>query len=95
MYVDSKSRMKKSQQEIAETRHGCWREELLFELEASFNFYKLYEKALKECNQMMENALIKNMPLHSVSEWEEKVLQQSKKKSSKNTPEFNNCLSLL
>jgi transposase len=79
--------MKKSQQEISEALHGSWWEELLFELKASLNFYKLYEKALKECDQMIENSLIKNMPVPSVSE--EKGGQQRKKKSSKNTPEFN------
>ncbi len=80
-------RMKKSQQEIAEALHGSWREELLFELKASFNFYKFYEEALKECDQTIENALLKHVPLHSLSE--EKGGQQRKKKSSKNAPAFN------
>lgn len=82
-------RMKKSKQEIAEALHGSWREELLFGLKASLNFYKFYEEALKECDQMIENSLIKHVPLHSVSESEEKVWQQRKKKSSKNAPAFN------
>lgn len=82
-------RMKKSKQEIAEALYGSWREELLFELKASLNFYKLYEEALKECDQMIENALMKNAPLNSASEPEGKPLKQSKKKSSKNAPEFN------
>jgi transposase len=80
-------RMKKSQQKIAEALPGSWREELLFELKASLNCYKFYEEALKECDQMIENSLLKHVPLHSLSE--EKGGQQRKKKSSKNAPAFN------
>ena len=82
-------RMKKSRQQIAEALHGCWREELLFELKACLNFYKLYEEALRECDQVIESSLMKHAPQRTVSETEGKALKQSKKKSSKNAPEFN------
>lgn len=82
-------RMKKTKQQIAEALHGSWREELLFELKACLHFYRLYEEALKECDQKIESSLMKHAPQTSISELEEKSLRQSKKKSSKNTPEFN------
>ena len=82
-------RMKKSKQQIAEALHGSWREELLFELKACLNFYRLYEEALRECDQVIESSLIKHAPQSSVSEPEGNALKQSKKKSSKNAPEFN------
>ncbi|MBC3539035.1 IS110 family transposase [Rufibacter sediminis] len=82
-------RMKKSKQQIAEALHGSWREELLFELKACLHFYRLYEEALRECDQAIESALMKHAPQVSISEPEEKALRQSKKKSSKNAPEFN------
>jgi transposase len=82
-------RMKKSKQQIAEALHGSWREELLFELKACLNFYRLYEEALRECDQVIESSLMKHAPQSSVSEPEGKALKQSKKKSSKNAPEFN------
>ena len=47
-------RMTKSKQEIAEALHGSWREELLSELEASLNFYKICVHSIKVCDQMMK-----------------------------------------
>ncbi len=82
-------RMKKSQQQIAEALHGSWREELLFELKACLNFYRLYEEALRECDQVIESSLIKHAPQNAVSEPEGKALKQRKKKSSKNASVFN------
>jgi hypothetical protein len=38
---------------------------------------------------MIESSLMKHAPQTSISELEEKALKQSKKKSSKNAPEFN------
>ncbi|MCC9139037.1 transposase [Pontibacter silvestris] len=81
--------MKKTQQQIAEALHGSWREELLFELKSCLHFYRLYEAALQECDQVIESSLVKHAPQTPVSELEEKALKQSKKKSSKNTPGFN------
>lgn len=82
-------RMKKSKLEIAEALHGWYREELLFELQASLNFYKLYEKALQDCDQVIATSLLKHAPLISASEPEERGPKQSRKKSSKHSPEFN------
>jgi transposase len=82
-------RMKKSRQQIAEALHGSWREELLFELKACLHFYRLYEEALRECDQVIESALMKHVPQRAASEPEGKALKQSKKKSSKNAPGFH------
>jgi transposase len=82
-------RMKRSKQQIAEALHGSWREELLFELRACLNFYRLYEEALKECDQVIERSLIKHAPQQAATEPEEKAVKLPKKKSSKNAPGFN------
>ncbi|WP_162055019.1 IS110 family transposase [Pontibacter pamirensis] len=81
--------MKKTKQQIAEALHGSWREVLLFELKSCLHFYRLYEEAFKECDQKIERSLMKHAPQTSISELEEKSMRQSKKKSSKNAPEFN------
>lgn len=82
-------RMKKSKQEIADSLHGWWRNELLFELKAALDFYKLYQKALQDCDQVIEEALLKYVPIDSISKEEENALKENKKKSNKHTPEFN------
>jgi hypothetical protein len=82
-------RMKKSRQEIADSLHGWWREELLFELKTSLDFYKLYEKALSECDQAVERLLIKYSPKRSITVEEEKMLKSNKKKDRKHAPAFN------
>jgi hypothetical protein len=80
-------RIKKSKQVIAESLYGTWREELLFELAASFNFYKFYEKALTDCDQAIEQVLIKYIPQNkAVTEQE---AQSIKKKNRKHAPGFN------
>ncbi|MDQ2720618.1 MAG: IS110 family transposase [Bacteroidota bacterium] len=82
-------RVKKTQQEIADALQGSWREELLFELKASLEFYKLYEKALIECDKTIEQLLIKYIPQIPISHEEEKVLKENRKKNRKHTPAFN------
>lgn len=83
-------RVKKSKQEVADSLHGWWREELLFELNACLNFYKLYEKALSECDQTIERLLIKHIPEKtSLTSQEEKMLKETKKKNRKHAPGFN------
>lgn len=82
-------RMKKSKQEIADSLHGWWRDELLFELKAALDFYKVYQKALHDCDQVIEEALLKYAPIDSISKVEEKMLKENKKKTNKHIPEFN------
>lgn len=83
------TRVKRSRQEIAGALHGWWREELLFELEACLDFYKLYERKLKECDQIIEQFLIKYAPETKVSADEEKRLKANRKKRNKHAPGFN------
>lgn len=75
-------RMKKSKQEIADSLHGWWRDELLFELKAGLDFYKLYQKALQDCDQIMEDVLLKYAPTDSVSKEEEQAKKIRKKAAS-------------
>lgn len=82
-------RMKKSQEEIAQSLHGSWRQELLFELQASLDFYKHYQNALLACDQVIEQALRRSVPLESVSKPTEKKLSKHEKKPSKHTPAFD------
>jgi transposase len=80
-------RVKKSKEEIAESLHGFWRTELLFELGASLNFYKFHEKALSDCDSAIEQVLIKY-----VSSNEDMPKQETRpinKKSRKHAPDFN------
>ncbi|GAB2583884.1 IS110 family RNA-guided transposase [Spirosoma areae] len=82
-------RMKKSKEEIAQSLQGWWRAEQLFELQASLDFYKLYQKALLDCDRVIEEALRRSVPAEPVSKPVEKIPSENKKKSSKNMPAFN------
>lgn len=82
-------RVKKSKEEIADALHGWWREELLYELKASLNFYKIYEKALLDCDKTIEGLLIKYIPKESIDAQEEKMLKENSKKNRKHAPAFN------
>lgn len=74
-------RVKKSRQEITDALHGWWRDELLFELRASLEFYKLYEQKVKECDQMIEELLIKFAPKKEITEIEQTQLRINKKEA--------------
>ena len=82
-------RVKKSQQEIADALQGSWQEELLFELRSSLNFYKVYEKALLECDKQIENKLVSYIPQNTLDPQEEKMLKESSKKNRKHAPALN------
>ncbi len=82
-------RVKKSKEEIADALHGWWRDELLYELKASLDFYKLYEKALLDCDKTIERLLIKYVPQKSIDAQEEKMLKVNNKKNRKHAPAFN------
>lgn len=82
-------RVKKSKEEIADALHGWWRDELLYELKASLDFYKLYEKALLDCDKTIERLLIKYVPQKSIDAQEEKMLKENNKKNRKHAPAFN------
>jgi transposase len=83
------SRVKKSRQEIADALQGWWREELLFELQACLEFYRLYESKLQECDQVIETFLVKYAPAGAVSVEQEKQLKGVRKKVTKHAPAFN------
>lgn len=82
-------RMKKSKEEIAQSLDGWWRQELIFELQASLAFYKIYQNALAECDQVIEQTLRRCMPVEPIAEPTQKKYRENKKKSSKNAPDFD------
>jgi hypothetical protein len=82
-------RVKKTPQEIADSLNGTWREELLFELKTSLDFFKIYERAIVDVDKTIEQVLIKYAPPLVLTSTEEKLLKVNKKKRSKHSPEFN------
>lgn len=83
------SRVKKSREEITNSLHGWWREALLFELEACLEFYRLYEHKIKECDQVIQELLIKFAPEREITEAEHKNLRANKKRRDKHAPSFD------
>ena len=82
-------RVKKSQEEIANALQGSWRQELLFELQASLQFYKLYEVALIECDNLIEMKLTEYVPKENVFTGNDIQGKVNYKKTRKHSPAFN------
>lgn len=76
-------RMEKSKEEIADSLQGWWRDELLFELSVSLDFYRLYEQALQECDKVNEKTLLKFAPVSTLLESDLEKPNRRKKKNSK------------
>ena len=81
-------RMKRTKQEIAQSLQGSWRQEYLFELKACLGFYRQYQQALLDCDQVIEQALRRGIPTESVSQPRPSDPSTVKKKTSKNAPSF-------
>lgn len=62
---------------------------LLFELQASLDFYRLYESKIKECDKVIETFLLKYAPPAEVSVEEKKQLKTHRKRAGKHAPGFN------
>lgn len=82
-------RTKKSEEEIADSLHGTWRTELLFELRACLDLYRHFTCALIECDQVIEKLLIEYTPARSISKEQEKIFKSYNRKKAKNAPAFN------
>jgi transposase len=82
-------RVKRSAAEIAEGLHGWWREELLFELKNCLEFYKLYEKAMADCDKEIEKKLREYIPDIPANIVEVRTPNGRLKKRSKNAPSFD------
>lgn len=82
-------RVKKSKEEITNSLKGWWRDELLYELKIALEFYKLYEKALVDCDKKIERALLKYLPQFKESDSQERELKSITKKNRKHAPAFN------
>ncbi|GAB2607526.1 hypothetical protein GCM10027190_63680 [Spirosoma areae] len=81
-------RMKRSKEEIAQSLHGSWRQEYLFELKATLSFYRQYQQALLDCDHVIEEALRRSVASELVSQSVPKTPETAKKKISKNAPSF-------
>lgn len=79
-------RMKRSKEEIAQSLQGCWRQELLFELKATLGFYRHYQEALLTCDEVIEKALLRCVPVEP--KIQSTPPSADKKKLSKNAPTF-------
>lgn len=82
-------RVKKTAAEIAEGLRGWWSEELLFELRSCLDFYKLYEKALVDCDKEIEQKLRSCINDSSVEFTKVRTPNGRLKKKSKNAPAFD------
>ena len=82
-------RVKKTHQEIADSLKGWWREELLYDLRSSLDFYKFYKNALAKCDKAIERQLTTCVPKASLSQSDVKVLKANIKKRPKNAPVFD------
>ncbi len=64
-------------------------EELLFELSACLDFYRLYKAKIKACDQVIETFLVKYAPQTEISPEQEKQLKSNRKKITKHASAFN------
>ena len=83
-------RVRKSKQEIAESLHGQWRSDLLFELQSCLSLYRIYEKAIIDCDRQIESTLLDHVPVGDQSEFASNLkIQGPAKQSKKRSPTFN------
>jgi transposase len=83
-------RVRKSKEEIVASLHGQWRPDLLFELKSCLSLYRIYEKAIIECDQKMEATLIENAPLaDNLKQTATFTNKACTKQQKKRSPTFN------
>lgn len=78
-------RVKKSEEEIAKSLQGNWREDLLFELQECLSLYDFYEAKIKKCDNQL-NQMLKSIE-HDCSDKLSKPL--CKKQRTKHSPAFD------
>lgn len=77
-------RIKKSKTEVAKSLHGFWKEEHLFELQQSFDLFKIYRQKIIECDQQIYNHVSKNNKAP-----EPTMINPEKSRSNKNNLHFD------
>lgn len=84
-------RVRKSKQEIAQSLHGQWRPDMLFELQSCLSLYRIYEKAILECDRQIETALLANIPTANDQTTQTPIStgKGSAKQQKKRSPSFN------
>lgn len=75
-------RIKASKEDIAKSLAGVWKEEHLFELQQSFDFYHIYRQKISECDQQIN--------LHLGTKYQEKESSQEKQHKAKGRNNKNN-----
>jgi transposase len=79
-------RCRKSEQEIAKSLHGHYKQEHVFALQQALEIYDFYQEQIKTCDAEIEKCYALLEPQVDVSE---KPLLPSTKQRSKNAPAFN------
>ena len=77
-------RIRASRQDIAKSLEGIWKEEHLFELQQSFEFYHFYRQKISECDQQVKMHLNKCPKQESLQ-----IPLKPKSKSNKNNLNFD------
>lgn len=84
-------RVQASEEEIAHSLEGHWREDVLFELEQVLDCYDFYQKKIEKCDQQLKQCL-EAMPqrkLEVADAKEEEKWQKSRKRRQQNTKRKN------
>lgn len=79
------ARVKKSEEEIAKSLQGNWREDLLFELQECVSLYDFYEAKIKKCDMQL-NQLLKSIDQDCTAELSKPLC---KKPRTKHSPAFD------
>ena len=79
------ARVKKSEEEIAKSLQGNWREDLLFELQECLSLYDFYEARIKKCDNQL-NQLLKSIEHDCTAELSKPLC---KKPRTKHSPAFD------
>lgn len=83
------NKVKRSKEEIAASLHGSWRDELIFELRECLRLYRMYQSLLLECDNVIEELLLKYTPDVAVSVEDEKKMRGNYKNRAKNAIRFD------
>lgn len=77
-------RIKASQEDIIKSLEGIWRDEYLFMLEQAVENYEFHQKQIKDCEEKIEEQLLKQVAI--INQGDITCLEDSSKKKSKKKP---------
>ncbi len=76
-------RIKASEEEIAKSLHGNWRQEHLFALKQAVALFDAYAEQLRQCDHQLEQ-MLRKLKRHEV-----KAADKKRRSSNKNAPQFD------